>query len=130
VRLLDSNTIVHFMQGRETVVAKMRSISPDKLMLPSLVVYELHYGTLKNGSPRRKANMETLLHQLAQAPFDDAAALEAARIRVNLEKRGLIIGPIDVLIAATAISIGAILVTNNTREFSRVHGLVLEDWTL
>ena len=130
MKLLDSNTVIHYLQGRDLVVSRMRSASPRELMLPSVVAYELNYGTFKNGSPRRKAVMEGLLAALVQAPFDGAAAVEAARIRVELEERGLTIGPLDLMIAAIAVSIGAILVTNNTREFSRVKGLRLEDWSI
>lgn len=60
--------------------------------------------------------------------FDDAAASRAARLRLALEQRGVKIGPLDTLIAATAISQGAILVTHNTAEFSRVPDLRVEDW--
>jgi tRNA(fMet)-specific endonuclease VapC len=108
----------------------MHGSSPRDLLLPSIVAYELNYGALKNSSARRKANMEMLLRTLDQAPFDEAAAMEAARIRIELEKRGNPIGHLDLMIAATATSRGAVLVTNNTREFSRVKGLALEDWNL
>lgn len=94
-----------------------------------MVVYELEYGTLKTGSPRRRAVVSELLAGLAQVPFDANAALEAARIRIELEGRGQMIGPIDLLIAGTAVSRGAVLVTSNTKEFSRVKGLRLSDWT-
>ncbi|MBM3788553.1 MAG: type II toxin-antitoxin system VapC family toxin [Acidobacteria bacterium] len=61
-------------------------------------------------------------------PFDEMAARTAARIRLDLEARGSPIGPIDTLIAATALAHGAILVTHNVREFERVAGLIIEDW--
>jgi predicted nucleic acid-binding protein len=61
-----------------------------------------------------------LIRSIQQVPFDGEAAREAARVRVDLEKRGLLIGPFDLLIAGTALSRGATLVTNNMREFSRV----------
>ena len=94
-----------------------------------MVAYELEYGTLKSGSPRRRTVASELLAGLAQVPFDHKAALEAARIRIELEGRGHMIGPIDLLIAGTAVSRGAVLVTNNTKEFSRVKSLRLSDWT-
>lgn len=62
-------------------------------------------------------------------PFDYSAAVEYGKIRASLERRGEVIGGNDMLIAATALSRNAILVTNNTREFSRIDGLTLEDWT-
>lgn len=130
MKLLDSNTVVHYLQGRQAVVARVHEASKRELLLPSVVVYELQYGTLKKGSPRRRAMMEQILAELDQAPFDAAAAIEAARIRFDLERRGLKIGPLDLMIAATAVTIGAILVTNNTREFARVKELRLEDWTV
>jgi tRNA(fMet)-specific endonuclease VapC len=129
LKLLDSNTLIHYLQGREPVVARVKAASRHDLRLPSVAAYELAYGSLKSGSQRRKRVMEAIFTDLEQAPFDSAAAAEAARVRVELEKRGVAIGPLDLLIAATALSLGATLVTNNTREFSRIGGLRLEDWT-
>jgi tRNA(fMet)-specific endonuclease VapC len=129
LKLLDSNTVIHYLQGREPLVSRLHAASPQEIQVPSVVAYELAYGTLKSGTARRRVVMEKLLHAFAQAPFDAAAALEAARIRVDLDSRGLRIGPLELMIAATATSTGAILITNNTKEFSRVAGLRLEDWT-
>jgi tRNA(fMet)-specific endonuclease VapC len=70
-----------------------------------------------------------MLERLREVPFDREAARESARIRLELERRGNIIGPLDLLIAGTVLSRGATLATNNTREFSRIRGLRLEDWT-
>jgi tRNA(fMet)-specific endonuclease VapC len=87
------------------------------------------YGALRISSERRRAIVSDLLAGFNQVPFDHEAANESARIRVDLEARGQPIGPHDLLIAGTAVSRGAILATNNTREFSRVRGLRLADWT-
>jgi tRNA(fMet)-specific endonuclease VapC len=64
---------------------------------------------------------------MKEIPFDSEAARESARTRVELERRGIVIGPLDLLIAGTALSRGATLATNNTREFSRIKGWRLED---
>ena len=72
--------------------------------------------------------MDSVLKNVKHVPFDTRAALSAAQIRLELEKRGSMIGPLDILIAGTALSLGATLVTNNTDEFSRVPGLRLADW--
>lgn len=72
--------------------------------------------------------METGLKNIQHVPFDSDAAAAAARIRIELEKRGVMIGPLDMLIAGTALSRGAALVTNNGAEFSRVPGLRIIDW--
>jgi tRNA(fMet)-specific endonuclease VapC len=66
---------------------------------------------------------------LHEVPFDREGAKEAARVRIELERRGIAIGSLDLLIAGTTLSRGAMLATNNTREFSRIKGLRLEDWT-
>ena len=76
-----------------------------------------------------KVSNAQLLAAIQQIPLDREAAIESARIRIDLEARGLPIGPIDLLIAGTAVSRGAVLVTNNTKEFSRIKGLRLSDWT-
>ncbi len=128
--LLDTNTIIYYLKGIESVVSRLQAASPRDLAIPSVVAYEVEYGTLKSGSARRRAVVGELLAGLTQVPLDHEAAREAARIRVELETRGLLIGPIDLLIAGTARSRGAVLVTNNAREFSRVKGLRLVDWTV
>lgn len=90
---------------------------------------EVDYGTVKIGPSRRREIASDVLANLHQIPFDPDAALASARIRIDLEARGALIGPVDLLIAGTAVRRGALLVTNNTKEFSRVKGLKLLDWT-
>ncbi len=127
---LDSNIVIHCLKGREPATSRFLAATPSGIAIPSVVAYELEYGTLKiAGLPRRKI-LSRMLQNLEEVPFDREAAREAARIRVELERRGLMIAPLDLLIAGTVMSRGAILATNNTREFSRIKGLRLEDWTL
>lgn len=127
--LLDTNTLIHYLKGQESVVSWFHLTPPRELAIPSLVAYEIEFGTLKAGSSIRRTIVSGLLANLGQVPFDHEAAQESARIRIDLEARGAVIGPIDLLIAGTALSRGATLVTNNTKEFSRVKGLRLADWT-
>jgi tRNA(fMet)-specific endonuclease VapC len=129
VTLLDTNTLIHYLKGLESVVYRLQKASPREVAIPSVVAYEIEYGTLKTRSPRRRAVVSELLAGFPQVPFDHEAARQAARIRVELETQGLIIGPMDLLIAGTAVSRDAVLVTNNTKEFSRLKGLRLADWT-
>jgi tRNA(fMet)-specific endonuclease VapC len=129
VTLLDTNTLIYYLKGRESVVTKLENASPNEIAIPSIVVYEVEFGTLKHGSPHRRAVIAELLANIDQVPFDGEAALESARIRIDLEARGMTIGPMDLVIAGTAVSRGAVLVTNNTKEFSRIKGLRLADWT-
>lgn len=127
--LPDTNTLIHYLKGQVSVVSRLQSAAPGQLAIPSLVGYEIEYVTLKTGSQRRREIVAQLLAAIQQIPFDREAAIESARIRIDLEARGLPIGPIDLLIAGTAVSRGAVLVTNNTKEFSRIKGLRLSDWT-
>ena len=127
--LLDTNTVIFYLRGQRPVVSRLQSSSRRELAIPSVVAYEIEYGTLKIGSPRRRALAFELLEGVLQVPFDHEAARESARIRIELEAKGMVIGPMDLLIAGTAVSRGAVLVTSNTEEFSRVKGLRLSDWT-
>ena len=77
---------------------------------------------------RERPKVEQMVNAVVLAPFDIAAAAEAARIRAALEATGKSIGPYDLLLAGHARCLGLTLVTNNTSEFSRVHGLSLENW--
>jgi tRNA(fMet)-specific endonuclease VapC len=74
--------------------------------------------------------VDLLLQTVHQVPFEFGAAQEAARIRAVLESQGQPIGPYDVLLAGQAGSLGLIVVTANTKEFSRVSGLTLENWQI
>ena len=127
--LLDSNTVIHCLKGREPAASRFRAASPAQIAVPSVVGYELEYGTLRIAGVQRRRILTKMLESLEEIPFDREAARESARIRVELERRGLAIGPLDLLIAGTVVSRGAILATNNTKEFSRIKGLRLEDWT-
>ena len=115
---------------RRRIAAAIRNTARNELALPSIVLYELEYGTLRSGMPeRRRRQLETALVSIQRIPFDTDAAMAAARVRIGLEKRGLTIGPVDLLIGGTALSRGATLVTNNLAAFSRIDGLRVTDWS-
>jgi tRNA(fMet)-specific endonuclease VapC len=126
--LLDTNTIVHYIKGNPGVVSRLREISVQDVAVPSIVVYELERGTLQSKGRRRRELGEAVLRDMQVIPFDEGAAIEAAKIQVELESRGTSIGPMNLLIAAIARHHSAVLVTNNVKEFSRVRGLKLSDW--
>ena len=126
--LLDTNTIVHYIKGNPGVVQRMQASSPGELAVPSIVVYELERGTLQTKSTKRRSLIAAVLQPLQVISFDGDAALEAAHIHTELKSKGVLIGPIDLLIAGTARSRGAMLVTNNTSEFRHVKGLRIDDW--
>jgi len=95
-----------------------------------ITVSELRYGVQKSARPQQNSRaLEQFLLPLEIVDFSEEATKDYGRIRAALERQGTPIGPLDTLIAALAVSLGTTLVTNNTREFERVPGLRIEDWT-
>ena len=127
--LVDTDMCIHAMRGNAQVVGKMSKLSPSEIAISSITCYELYTGAAKCKDPQReRAKVDVFVGTLTQVLFDLAAASNAAQLRASLEARGLMIGPYDVLIAGHAHSLGLALVTGNTKEFSRIGGLALEDW--
>ena len=128
--LLDTNVCVDYLTGRyPSVAARLRALGPADMCLSSVVVAELRYGADKSAHPRRNRRMlDVLTDEIACQAFDGAAAACYGKVRTDLERRGRPIGPNDMLIAAHALALGLVLVTDNVREFGRVNGLDLEDW--
>ena len=121
------------MNGTSSLaVARFKAAAKDVLYLPAIALFELHFGVANSGRPIENARrLEAFLTlPLVVLPFDLEDSVAAGTIRAILKRLGTPIGPYDVLIAAQARRRGATLVTANTREFSRVPGLKLEDWTV
>ncbi|MCK8516981.1 type II toxin-antitoxin system VapC family toxin [Methylonatrum kenyense] len=126
---LDTNTLIYFFKGLGNVADRMLATPPGEVRIPAIVVYELETGIAKSSAPaRRHRQLHELLNTVDVLPFDRGAASRAAEIRVHLEGCGTPIGPMDTLIAATALANQATLVTHNTREFERVPALQVVDW--
>jgi tRNA(fMet)-specific endonuclease VapC len=126
---LGTNSVSYFLKGRGRVAERLLAQPPSNVGLPSLVLYELEYGAARSQAPADlRGRLDVLLRSLQVLPFGEAEARAAARIRADLEKAGKPIGPLDILIAATALEQRAVLVTHNTKEFRRVKGLRVEDW--
>ena len=130
-RLLDTNVCIHIIRRRpQAVLGRFEDYGIGEVGVSSVTVAELRYGAEKSSRPGQ--NLEALgrfLLPLEVLAFGQEAAAAYGRVRAALEKAGTPIGPLDTLIAAHAVSIGATLVTNNTREFERVPDLEVEDWT-
>ena len=127
--VIDTNTLIYFFKGMGCVPEKFLEVSPKEIGIPAVVLYELEYGIAKSTSPRkRQAQLKELCALVEILPFDNEAARLSASIRANLEKKGAPIGPHDILIAGTALANKSTLVTNNTKEFSRVSKLKLDNW--
>jgi len=129
--LLDTNVCVVVIRRQPpALIQRLTSHAPDGVAVSTITVAELQFGVAKSQAPaKNQAALDHFLVPLDILPFDHAACEAYGRVRADLERRGLAIGSLDTLIAAHALSLGAVVVTNNVREFSRVSGLVVEDWT-
>lgn len=127
--VLDTNSLVYFFRGEGRVADRLLATSPANVALPAIVVYELETGIAKSSDPaKRRKQLDLLLRSVAVLPFGVEEAKAAATLRARLESEGTPIGPLDTLIAGTAVAHHGVLVTRNVREFGRVPGLVVEDW--
>jgi tRNA(fMet)-specific endonuclease VapC len=128
--LLDSNVVIAALAGApRALLSRLAQVAPARLHLSALVLAELLTGAEKSAHPARtRAALSELTASMAALPFDADAADAYGRIRAALERKGRPIGPMDMLIAAQALSRGLTLVTANLREFRRVPGLACENW--
>ncbi len=130
--LLDTNTCIQYLNGRSPLVKqRLERIPAQEIVVCSVVKAELFYGAMKSVNPARSlAKQKKFLNRFGSLPFDDQSAEIYGQIRAQLESQGTPIGPADLLIAAIAIANQTTLVTHNTREFSRVASLQIEDWEI
>ena len=127
--LLDTNTCIALMRGYPKTVQRMAAVPPGECAISTITAYELFTGVEKCSQPaQERAKVGLLLQTVHEIAFESAAAKESARIRALLESQGQPIGPYDLLLAGQALAGAMTLVTANTREFSRVPGLNLQDW--
>lgn len=128
--LLDTNTCIRYMNGTsQSVFNRLNAQAKDDVVVCSVVKAELFYGAYHSQNPSKNlVNQQRFLMLFRSLPFDDIAAIEYGRIRSELAKVGKPIGGNDLMIAAIAIANNLILVTHNTKEFSRVTDLQIDDW--
>ena len=127
--LLDTNIVSDLIrnpQGR--IAAHIARVGEDTVCTSIIVASELRYGVAKKGSPRLSAQVDAVLGALPILNLEPDADTHYAALRTALEKAGTIVGANDMLIAAHALAAGAVLVTDNAREFSRIEGLTQENW--
>ena len=129
--LIDTNICIYIMNNRPVdVIKKFKQLNLGEIGVSTITVSELQYGVSK--STYRKENQRRLdefLSPLEILTYNEIAARTYGDIRFQLEKRGESIGPLDLLIAAHALSQNIILVTNNDKEFKRIKNLEVENWT-
>lgn len=127
--MLDTNIISDLLRNPDGNAAKrIADVGPDAICVSIITAAELRYGCAKKGSAKLLAHVEAILESVQVLAFDAPADAEYGDIRAELEAAGKPIGPNDLLIAAHAYAAGAILVTDNSGEFSRVRGLRVENW--
>lgn len=128
--MLDTNICIYLIKKKPLqVVHRLQSMQISDVCLSSIALAELEYGVEKSGRPdQNRWALTEFLSPIDILPFDDAAAGQYGILRSHLERTGKSIGAMDMLIGAHALSLGAILVTNNADEFRRIKNLSIENW--
>ncbi len=129
--LLDTSIVIELLRqrNRAAVLSRIERCVPGEVVTSAIVAHELAYGAAHSSRPEQsRRSLALLLDDLQPLSFTREDAAEAGAIRAALRSRGSLIGPYDMLIAGQAKARGLALVTNNEREFARVHGLVVENW--
>lgn len=128
--MLDTNICIELIRGRsKQILAKLRRHPVGSVCISSITLAELQFGVARSSDPGRNAiALAHMIAPLETLSFDDHAAAAYGRARADLERAGTPIGALDTLIAAHALSAGAVLVTNNRRKFDRVARLHVENW--
>ena len=131
--ILDTDTCIFLMRGESpALAAKVQSVPLQQQVMSAVTFAELSYGVQASAAAKRKQNqsvLDSLVLHLAVLDWPQDAAKHYAEIRADLKKRGAQLGAADLMIAAHARAMGAIVVTNNVKDFPRVKGLEVENWT-
>ncbi len=129
--LLDTNICIFLINCHPEVVrSRFQQVPVELVGVSSVTTSELRYGVAKSMKQKQNvAALQKFLLPLSLLPYDDEASLQYGRLRAHLEHEGKSIGAMDTMIAAHALSLDLTVVTNNTREFSRVPNLHVEDWS-
>lgn len=129
--MLDTNVCVYIIRNKSPqLLQKLAQHAPSDICISSITASELQYGVQKSTQPAQNQQaLDRFLAPLSIADFGYRAAMVYGRIRAILERQGISIGSLDMLIAANALAEGLTLVTSNVGEFSRVPDLAVEDWS-
>lgn len=131
MRLLDSDTAIRLMKYQPSHIRRLAELRVSDVFISSITYHEIYYGALHSGNPDRHFKLlKTLTDTITILPFTVASSKRSAEVSESLAARGTPIGPLDTLIAGHALEHELTLVTGNTREFSRVEGLPLENWDI
>jgi tRNA(fMet)-specific endonuclease VapC len=127
--MLDTNTVSHLVRQHPAVTRHLVAASITSLCISAITEGELHFGLAKRpAATRLRSAVREFLRRVDVLPWDSRVAERYGAVRVVMENKGRILAPLDLQIAAHALSLGAVLVTND-RSFNQVAGLRIEDWT-
>lgn len=126
--MLDTDTVSFALRGQGRVAAHLLEHRPSQLCMSSITLAELRFGAEARRSQKLHNLISTFAEAIAVVPFDQPAADRFATVAVSLARRGVPIGTFDTLMAAHALSLALIFVTNNAKHFGRVMGLKTENW--
>ncbi|MEC4813847.1 MAG: type II toxin-antitoxin system VapC family toxin, partial [Scytonema sp. PMC 1069.18] len=124
------NTCIYIIKRKpKKVLDKFQLLDISEVGISSITIAELEYGVYKSQhQEQNRLALTQFLIPLQVVSFDEQATQTYGKIRAELERQGIVIGSMDMLIASQAISLGLILITNNVRELSRIPTLMLENW--
>ena len=129
IYLLDTNICIYVINHKpRQVFEHFKQFQLGQLAISSITVSELAFGVQKSGSERNKQALNKFLSPLEILPYDEQAIWHYAKLHQDLQSTGKTIGSLDMLIAAHALALDVVLVTNNIKEFERIDGLKLENW--
>jgi tRNA(fMet)-specific endonuclease VapC len=126
--MLDADTVSYALRGQGQVGARLLEHQPSELCISAITLAELNFGAEAKRSQKIRRAIRRFIRGVAVVPFDEAAAERFAVVAAALARRGQPIGLYDTLVAAQALCLGLTVVTNNTRHFSRVPSLAIENW--
>ena len=126
--MLDTDTVSFALRGQGRVASRLLKHSPSQVCISSITLAELRFGAERRRSRQLHRLIGTFVQSVEVAAFDQRAADRFGTVASSLARRGTPIGALDTLMAAHALSLGLIFVTNNTKHFARVPGLSTENW--
>jgi len=128
--MLDTDMVSLVVRRNPSVIQNLIKHEEDEICISAITYAEIYYGLVKKGSDRLFSEVTEILGKISIIDFDNTQSELYGKIRAEQEKTGMILGSMDMFIAAAAMSQDAILVSHNTRHFSRVKGLKIEDWSI
>jgi len=126
--MLDADTVSYALRGQGQVAARLLEHQPSDVCVSAITLAELNFGAEVKRSQTIRRAIRAFVRDVAVVPFDEASAERFGVVAAALSGRGRPIGAYDTLVAAQALSMGLTVVTNNTRHFSRVPGLTVDNW--